>query len=66
MSFEYINEQWFNQMGDALIMMGHKLKVLHVLSNGKVDGSCVPYAHVASISSEDYHNFKKPSLEFKF
>ena len=42
-SFEYVSEEWFKLMGDTLITMGKKLKILHLLLNKKIENNCVPF-----------------------
>ena len=50
-------------MGDVLISMGRKLKILHIYQNGIVETKCLPFSNVKSISSEDYHKLEKPKPE---
>jgi hypothetical protein len=42
-SFEYVTEEWFKLMGDTLMTMGKKLKILHLLLTKKIENNCVPF-----------------------
>lgn len=42
-SFEYVSEEWFSLMGDTLISMGNKLKILHLLPTKDIESNCVQF-----------------------
>ncbi len=53
-SFEYVSEEWFSLMGDTLISMGKKLKILHLLLTKEIENNCLQFSTIKSISSESY------------